>query len=92
MLGNANNIAGMGPALELIGNISAVPENTLVGPFVDDYSVCYVFVEGRTAAENVTAENEKVRLDSHGLYRLDSRLNEALESTANVEDNRTKFF
>lgn len=92
LLGNANNIAGMGPALELIGNISVLPENTLVGPFVDDYSVCYIFVEGRTAAENVTAENEKVRLDSYGLYRLENRLNEALESTANVEDNRTKFF
>ena len=92
LLGNANSISTLGPVLELIGNIAVAPENTLVGPFVDDYSVDFFFVEGRTAAENATVESEKVRLDAAGLYRLESRLNEALEQTANVEDNRTKFF
>ena len=92
LLGNANNITTLGPALELIGNIAVAPENTLVGPFVDDYSVEFFFVESRTAGEDATVESEKVRLDAAGLYRLENRLDEALEQTAKVDDNRTKFF
>jgi peptidyl-prolyl cis-trans isomerase D len=92
LLGNANNITTLGPALELIGNIAVAPESTLVGPFVDDYSVEFFFVESRTTGEDATVESEKVRLDAAGLYRLENRLNEALEQTAKVDDNRTKFF
>jgi peptidyl-prolyl cis-trans isomerase D len=92
LLGNSNNITTLGPALELIGNIAVAPENTLVGPFVDDYSVEFFFVESRTTGEDATVESEKVRLDAAGLYRLENRLDEALEQTAKVDDNRTKFF
>lgn len=92
LLGNANTIVGVGPDQLLVGAISAANEGELVGPVMGDYGVYYFTVDGRTTAENATAESEKVRLDSQALFYLNERLDQALEEGAEIEDNRVRFF
>lgn len=92
VLGNANTIVGVGPDMKLVGAIAAAEEGTIEGPVAGNYGVYVFTVEGRTAADNVTVENEKVRLDAHQLYYLNERIDQALSEGADIVDERVKFF
>lgn len=92
VLGNANTIVGVGPDMKLVGAIAAAEEGTIEGPVAGNYGVYVFTVEGRTAADNVTVENEKVRLDAHQLYYLNERIDQALSEGAEIVDERVKFF
>lgn len=92
LLGNANNVVGVGPDMKLVGAIAAAEEGVIVNPIAGNYGVYVLSVDGRTTAENVTAENEKVRLDSYQLYYLNQRIDQALSEGAEIEDERVKFF
>lgn len=92
VLGNANTIVGVGPDMKLVGAIAAAEEGTIEGPVAGNYGVYVFTVEGRTAADNVTVENEKVRLDSHQLFYLNERIDQALSEGADIVDERIKFF
>lgn len=92
LLGNANNVVGVGPDMKLVGAIAAAEEGVVVNPIAGNYGVYVLSVDGRTTAENVTAENEKVRLDSYQLYYLNQRIDQALTDGAEIEDERVRFF
>ena len=92
LLGNANNVVGVGPDMKLVGAIAAAEEGVIVNPIAGNYGVYVLSVDGRTAAENVTPEDEKVRLDSYQLYYLNERIDQALREGAEITDERVKFF
>ena len=92
MLGNANNVVGVGPDMKLVGAIAAAEQGTIEGPVAGNYGVYVFTVDGRTDKENVTAEDEKVRLDSYQLYYLNERIDQALNEGAEIVDERVKFF
>ena len=92
LLGNANNVVGVGPDMKLVGAIAAAEEGVIVNPIAGNYGVYVLSVDGRTTAENVTPESEKVRLDSYQLYYLNERIDQALTEGAEIEDGRVRFF
>lgn len=92
VLGNANNVVGVGPDMKLVGAIAAAEQGTIEGPVAGNYGVYVFTVDGRTDKENVTAEDEKVRLDSYQLYYLNERIDQALNEGAEIVDERVKFF
>ena len=90
--GNANNIAGVGPDMALVGAIAAAEEGVVAGPVEGNYGVYLFTVEGRTTADNATIESEKVRLDSSSLFYINERIDQALVEGSEIVDNRVKFF
>ena len=90
--GNANNIAGVGPDMALVGAIAAAEEGVVAGPVEGNYGVYLFTVEGRTIADNATVESEKVRLDSSSLFYINERIDQALVEGSEIVDNRVKFF
>ena len=78
--------------MKLVGAIAAAEEGVIVNPIAGNYGVYVLSVDGRTAAENVTPEDEKVRLDSYQLYYLNERIDQALREGAEITDERVKFF
>lgn len=90
--GNANNIAGVGPDMALVGAIAAAEEGVVAGPVEGNYGVYLFTVEGRTTADNATVESEKVRLDSSSLFYINERIDQALVEGSEIVDNRVKFF
>lgn len=92
VLGNANNIVGVGPDMKLVGALAAAEEGLAEAPVAGNYGVYFFSIEGRTAKENATTEEEKVRLEAAQLYYLNERIDQALNEGADIEDNRVKFF
>lgn len=92
LLGNANNVVGVGPDMKLVGAIAAAEQGVVVNPIAGNYGVYVLSVDGRTTTEEVTAENEKVRLDSYQLYYLNERIDQAIREGAEIEDERVRFF
>ncbi len=92
VLGNANTIIGVGPDMKLVGAIATAEQGTIEAPVAGNYGIYVFTVEGRTDKENVTAEDEKVRLDSYQLYYLNERIDQALSEGAEIVDERVKFF
>ena len=90
--GNANNIAGVGPDMAIVGAIAAAEEGVVAGPVEGNYGVYLFTVEGRTIADNATVESEKVRLDSSSLFYINERIDQALVEGSEIVDNRVKFF
>ena len=90
--GNANNIAGVGPDMTLVGAVATAEEGVVEGPIEGNYGVYVFTVTGRTAADNATVESEKVRLDSSSLFYINERIDQALVEGSEVVDNRVKFF
>ena len=91
-LGNANNIVGVGPDMKLVGALAAAEVGAIEGPVAGNYGVYVYVVENQTNKENVTAEDEKVRLDSYELYYINERIDQALSDGAEIVDERVKFF
>ncbi len=92
VLGNANNIVGVGPDMKLVGALAVAEEGVISTPVAGNYGVYVFTVDGRSTAENATVEDEKVRLDAYQLYYLNERVDEALTEGAEIEDNRVRFF
>ena len=92
VFGNANNIPGVGPDMKLVGALAAAEEGVVGAPVAGNYGVYVYTVTGRTEAENVTSEDEKVRLDSYQLYYINERTNQALTDGVDVVDERVRFF
>ena len=91
-LGNANNIVGVGPDMKLVGALAAAEVGAIEAPLAGNYGVYVYVVENQTNKENVTAEDEKVRLDSYELYYINERVDQALSDGADIVDERVKFF
>lgn len=91
-LGNANNIVGVGPDMKLVGALAAAEVGAIEAPLAGNYGVYVYVVENQTNKENVTAEDEKVRLDSYELYYINERVDQALSDGAEIVDERVKFF
>lgn len=91
-LGNANNIVGVGPDMKLVGALAAAEVGAIEAPLAGNYGVYVYVVENQTNKENVTAEDEKVRLDSYELYYINERVDQALQDGAEIVDERVRFF
>ena len=92
VLGNANNIVGVGPDMKLVGAIAAAEQGVIEAPLAGNYGIYVYVVNGRTDKAEATVESEKVRLDSHELYYINERIDQALQDGAEIVDERVKFF
>ena len=92
VLGNANNVVGVGPDMKLVGALAAAEVGAIEAPLAGNYGVYVYVVENQSNKENVTVEDEKVRLDSYELYYINERIDQALSEGAEIVDERVKFF
>lgn len=92
ILGNANNVVGVGPDMQLVGALAAAEQGVVSAPIAGNYGIYVFTVDGRTDAANTTLEDEKVRLDSYQLFYLNERIDQALSEGAKIVDERVKFF
>ena len=92
VLGNANNIVGVGPDMKLVGALAAAEVGAIEAPLAGNYGVYVYVVENQNTKENATVESEKVRLDSYELFYINERIDQALTDGANIVDERVRFF
>lgn len=83
---------GVGAEPALIGAVSAVAPGKLSKP-VKGFAGVYLFdVTDRRAADNVTPESERARLESMAQSYLSERVSQVLVEGANVKDYRVKYY
>ncbi|MBO7300499.1 MAG: SurA N-terminal domain-containing protein [Tidjanibacter sp.] len=92
VLGNANNIVGVGPDMKLVGALAAAEVGVIEAPLAGNYGVYVYVVENQNTKENATVESEKVRLDSYELFYINERIDQALSDGAEIVDERVRFF
>jgi peptidyl-prolyl cis-trans isomerase D len=90
---NMSYLQGIGNEAGLIGKVTSMKEGEIAGPIKGMNGVYMVQVLHRTEASISTDINSyKTQLVASARGGIDSRLMEAIKSTAKIKDNRFKFY
>ena len=90
---NMSYLQGLGNESTLIGKVTALNEGEVAGPIIGVSGVYMVQVLHRTEASMSTdIASFRQQLVSTSRGSVDSRLMEAIKSSAEIKDNRFKFF
>ena len=90
---NMSYLQGLGNESTLIGRVTSLKEGEVAGPIVGVSGVYMVQVLHRTEASistDIASFRQQLVTSSRG--SVDSRLMEAIKSSAEIKDNRFKFF
>ncbi len=90
---NMSYLQGLGNESTLIGRVTSLKEGEVAGPIVGISGVYMVQVLHRTEASmstDIASFRQQLVTSSRG--SVDSRLMEAIKSSAEIKDNRFKFF
>jgi hypothetical protein len=90
---NMTYLQGLGNENTLIGKVTSLKEGDVAGPVVGVGGVFLAKVIQRTEASlstDITSFRRQLTMTSRG--SIDSRLMEAIKSTAEIEDSRYNFF
>jgi hypothetical protein len=90
---NMSYLQGLGNETTVIGKVTGLKQGEVAGPIIGVSGVYMVQVISRTEA-SLSSDIASFRLQLTNTSRssVDSRLMEAIKSTAKVEDYRSKFF
>ena len=90
---NMSYLQGLGNEATLIGRVTSLNEGEVAGPIIGVTGVYMVQVLHRTEASistDIASFRQQLSATSRG--SIDSRLMEAIKSSAEIKDNRFKFF
>lgn len=90
---NMSYLQGLGNENTLIGKVTALQQGESAGPIIGVSGVYVVQVINRTEASlstDIASFAQQLSMTSRG--SIDSRLMEAIKSSAKIKDNRYKFF
>ncbi len=87
------NLTGYGSEPKVIGRASSLEIGSMEGPIVGDRGVYVIKVSSRNpAAELQSYESEQIRIETNIANEAATKVLESLKNSANVVDNRRKFF
>lgn len=87
------NLTGFGSEPKVIGAASTLAKGAFAGPIVGDRGVYLIKVNTRTEAEELPSwESEQIRLETNMVNLVNSQVFESIKASAEIEDNRARFF
>lgn len=87
------NLSGYGTEPKPIGMITGLADGKLSAPIAGDRAVYVVIVNNRTEAGSLNSyESEQIRLEVAMINAAPTAILESLKNSAEIEDNRKRFF